>query len=272
MAVDGGDVKFTFSGDSSQLRDELDALSDALQGVNESGQGAANALDDDLGGAANNTQERFQQAAGDAAGATKSTAKYGEGLNKAGNALTNAAGAVCSVASVIGHFNPEVAESVRVLGDMTNSAGQLMKAMAQGPVVFAAAATAAAVAGVGKAINSSINQSKKLDKASFFGASLKDAKSLVVTNKGLLRELIKMRDQWKEEPSDGWSVRRGQLEGKTLTNDLRTLFTRSDQWGNVANIIDALQQAIDQRIGIRFGYRSGTRGKYQNPFRLRDGF
>jgi len=102
------------------------------------------------------------------------------------------------------------------------------------------------------------------------GLNLKDAKNLVVTNKGLLRELIRMRDQWKEEPSDGWSVRRGQLEGKTLTNDLRTLFTRSDQWGNVANIIDALQQAIDQRIGIRFGYRSGTRGKYQNPFRLRD--
>jgi hypothetical protein len=102
------------------------------------------------------------------------------------------------------------------------------------------------------------------------GLNLKDAKNLVVTNKGLIRELIRMRDQWKEEPSDGWSVRRGQLEGKTLTNDLRTLFTRSDQWGNVANIIDALQQAIDQRIGIRFGYRSGTRGKYQNPFRLRD--
>jgi len=102
------------------------------------------------------------------------------------------------------------------------------------------------------------------------GLNLKDAKNLVVTNKSLIRELIRMRDQWKEEPSDGWSVRRGQLEGKTLTNDLRTLFTRSDQWGNVANIIDALQQAIDQRIGIRFGYRSGTRGKYQNPFRLRD--
>ena len=49
------------------------------------------------------------------------------------------------------------------------------------------------------------------------GLNLKDAKNLVVTNKGLLRELIRMRDQWKEEPSDGWSVRRGQLEGKTLT-------------------------------------------------------
>jgi hypothetical protein len=102
------------------------------------------------------------------------------------------------------------------------------------------------------------------------GLNLKDAKNLVVSNKSLLRELIRMRDQWKEEPSDGWSVRRGQLEGKTLTDDLRTIFTRNDQWGNVANIIDALQQAINQRIGIQFGYRSGTKGKYQNPFRLRD--
>ena len=51
---------------------------------------------------------------------------------------------------------------------------------------------------------------------------------------------------------------------------LRTIFTRNDPFGNVANILDALQEAINQRIGIRFGYRSGTKGKYQNPFRVRD--
>jgi hypothetical protein len=102
------------------------------------------------------------------------------------------------------------------------------------------------------------------------GLKLKDAKNLVVTNKGLLRELINLRDRWKDDPSDGWSVKRGQLEGKNLTGDVRTIFTRNDPFGNVANILDALQQAIDERIGIRFGYRSGTKGKYQNPFRLRD--
>jgi len=163
MAVDGGDVKFTFSGDSSQLRDELDALSDALQGVNESGQGAANALDEELGAAASSTSTALGAQTEATGKATKQTAKYGEGLNKAGDALTNAAGAVGSVASVIGHFNPEVAESVRVLGDMTNSAGQLMKAMAQGPIVFAAAATAAGLYAL--AVKDATDRQKRHDEA-----------------------------------------------------------------------------------------------------------
>ena len=60
------------------------------------------------------------------------------------------------------------------------------------------------------------------------GLKLKDAKNLVVTNKGLLRELINLRNRWKDDPSDGWSVKRGQLEGKNLTGDLRTIFTRND--------------------------------------------
>jgi DNA repair protein RadC len=75
---------------------------------------------------------------------------------------------------------------------------------------------------------------------------------------------------YKEEPQDGWSVKRGRLFGKRLTADLRTILTRNDPFQNVATIIDALQQAIDQGIGVVFGYRSGTKGKFQNPFHLRD--
>lgn len=144
MAIDGGDVKFTFSGDSSQLRAELDALSDNLQEVNESGQGAANSLDRELNKAATNTGTTFTKTSASTDKAASSTVKLGQAANRAGDHMTGAAGAVGSVATVIGHFNPEVAESIRVVGDMTNSAGQLMKAMAAGPAVFAAAAAAAA--------------------------------------------------------------------------------------------------------------------------------
>ncbi len=75
---------------------------------------------------------------------------------------------------------------------------------------------------------------------------------------------------YQDEPKDTWSVSRGRFLGKELLQDLRTIFTRNDPFGNVANILDALQEAIDQRSGIRFGYRSGTKGKYQNPFKNRD--
>ena len=103
------------------------------------------------------------------------------------------------------------------------------------------------------------------------GLSLRDAKNLAVTNKSLNRELQNLKKKYKDEPADTWSVtKNGKFVGKNLLPDLRTIFTRNDPFGNVANILDALQEAITQRIGIRFGYRSGTKGKYQNPFRIRD--
>ena len=103
------------------------------------------------------------------------------------------------------------------------------------------------------------------------GLSLTDAKNLVISNKSLRREIDAMKKRYKENPEDGWSTtKRGFLIGKKLTNDLRTIFTRNDPFRNVATILNALQEAIDQRVGIVFGYRSGTKSKRQNPFRIRD--
>ncbi len=64
---------------------------------------------------------------------------------------------------------------------------------------LAAAAVAAAVVGVAKAIDASIKQSKKLDKASFFGASMKDATKFqkqmggILTKMDALAEIQKFR-------------------------------------------------------------------------------
>jgi len=103
------------------------------------------------------------------------------------------------------------------------------------------------------------------------GLSLTEAKNLVISNKTLRREIDAMKKRYKENPEDGWSTtKRGFLIGKKLTNDLRTIFTRNDPFRNVATILNSLQEAIDQRVGIIFGYRSGTKSKYQNPFRIRD--
>ena len=53
----------------------------------------------------------------------------------------------------------------------------------------AAAAVAAAMVGVGKAIDASIKQAKTLDRASFFGASLKDAQRLQKQMGGILTQM-----------------------------------------------------------------------------------
>ena len=103
------------------------------------------------------------------------------------------------------------------------------------------------------------------------GLGLRDAKNLIVSNKTLIRQVKNLMKIYKDDPKDTWSVtKNGKFTGKNLLSDLRTIFTRNDPFGNVANILDALQEAISQRIGIRFGYRSGTKGKYQNPFEIRD--
>ena len=109
------------------------------------------------------------------------------------------------------------------------------------------------------------------------GLSLAEGKNLRITDKRLFEELKAIRDRYENEAPEGWKVTPrtktgagGWLEGKKLTDELRTLFTRNDRFGNVANIIDAATEAIAQRIGVRFGYRSGTKSKYQNPFKLRD--
>ena len=103
------------------------------------------------------------------------------------------------------------------------------------------------------------------------GLSLRDAKNLLVSNKSLVRQVKGLMKIYKDNPKDTWSVtKNGKFTGKNLLDDLRTIFTRNDPFGNVANILDALQEAISQRIGFRFGYRSGTKGKYQNPFKIRD--
>ena len=103
------------------------------------------------------------------------------------------------------------------------------------------------------------------------GLSLRDARNLIVSNKSLIRQVKSIMKMYKDEPRDTWSVtKNGKFTGKNLLQDLRTIFTRNDPFGNVANILDALQEAINQRIGVRFGYRSGTKGKYQNPFKIRD--
>ena len=107
------------------------------------------------------------------------------------------------------------------------------------------------------------------------GLSLRDAKNLVISNKGLVKEILAIKQRVKEEPKDTWYISKtGRLVGKDLNSptgqEIYKLFTRNDPFGNVRNLLDAIQEGVSQRIGVRFGYRSGTKGKYQNPFKIRD--
>ena len=80
------------------------------------------------------------------------------------------------------------------------------------------------------------------------GLSLRDARNLIVSNKSLIRQVKSIMKMYKDEPRDTWSVtKNGKFTGKNLLQDLRTIFTRNDPFGNVANILDALQEAINQK-------------------------
>jgi len=85
-------------------------------------------------------------------------------------------------------------DAVRDVATFKNAASLAFKGTA-----IAAAATAAAVVGVQKAISASVKQSKELQRASFFGAQLKDAQKFqkqvggILTQMESLQEIAKFR-------------------------------------------------------------------------------
>ena len=98
------------------------------------------------------------------------------------------------------------------------------------------------------------------------GLSLRDAKNLVISNKGLVKEILAIKQRVKEEPKDTWYISKtGRLVGKDLNSptgqEIYKLFL-----GTIH--LEALETCSmhckkEFEVGIRFGYRSGTKGKYQ---------
>jgi len=126
MAISGGDVKFTFTGDASDLNKELTKVSGNLDGVVSSSQGAANDLDRKLGPAAKNAGNRI------------------EGMSEqSGDADSILQGLAASLDMV----NPALGDAARFAGDAAGGFEAVGRAsFLLNPAFLAAAAAAAAVA------------------------------------------------------------------------------------------------------------------------------
>ena len=126
MAISGGDVKFTFTGDASDLNKELGKVSGNLDGVVGSAQGAANDLDRKLGPAAKNAGNRI------------------EGMSEqSGDADSILQGLAASLDMV----NPALGDAARFAGDAAGGLEAVGRAtFLLNPMFLAAAAAAAAVA------------------------------------------------------------------------------------------------------------------------------
>ncbi len=126
MAISGGDVKFTFTGDASDLNKELSKVSGNLDGVVSSSQGAANDLDRKLGPAAKSAGNRI------------------EGMSEqSGDADSILQGLAASLDMV----NPALGDAARFAGDAAGGFEAVGRAtFLLNPAFLAAAAAAAAVA------------------------------------------------------------------------------------------------------------------------------
>ena len=126
MAISGGDVKFTFTGDASDLNKELTKVSGNLDGVVSSSQGAANDLDRKLGPAAKSAGNRI------------------EGMSEqSGDADSILQGLAASLDMV----NPALGDAARFAGDAAGGFEAVGRAsFLLNPLFLAAAAAAAAVA------------------------------------------------------------------------------------------------------------------------------
>ena len=126
MAIDGGDVKFSFTGDSSDLNSALAKASKNLDGLTVAGQGAANKISKDLSKAtttASKSIDGFTESAGDADSV------------------------MMGLASAIELVNPALADTVRVSGDVLAGTESIGRAMKFSNPIFIALSVAAAALG-----------------------------------------------------------------------------------------------------------------------------
>jgi len=166
MATNGGDIRFTFSGDSSGLNAELAKVDNNLKGLSNATTGVSNGLDRKLKGAAERAAggvNKFNDALG---GMSKPVREWDQQevpkkFDDTGDAARRAAGDLDTVqdaagntdsqlsalAGAISHVNPELAELAGMAADSAGALEGLGRMAMQNPVVAGTVAVAVVAAG-----------------------------------------------------------------------------------------------------------------------------
>ena len=116
MAIDGGDVGFRFTGDSSQLNSELQKAADNLDGLAQAGQGTANQLSGNLVRASKSASSSFASTTGQTKSLTNSMSSLGHilhsialprsGLSMVSNKMIEFGGAGRTLISTFSRMHP----------------------------------------------------------------------------------------------------------------------------------------------------------------------
>ena len=155
MATDGGDIRFTFSGDSSGLNSELKKIDKNLGEVSKATTGASNGLEKGLtkgADAANKAASKMAVSLGKAGKEMDEASVKAEKMGSKMDAVGDSAGGVSSSLSGVGgalsEVNPAMGEMTGAAGAASGALEGVMMAAKSHPAIFAAVTVATVAAGL----------------------------------------------------------------------------------------------------------------------------
>jgi hypothetical protein len=155
MATQGGDIRFTFTGDSSGLNSELKKIDKNLGEVSKATASASNGMQKGLvkgAKAADNAADRLgvslSKAKKEMDQAAASAGKMGTKMDAASDGFGQASSSLSSVGSVLGEVNPHMGQLAGTAAMASGAMEGVIKVAKTHPVAFAAVAAATVIAGL----------------------------------------------------------------------------------------------------------------------------
>ena len=170
MATQGGDIRFTFTGDSSGLNSELKKIDKNLGEVSKATAGASNGMQRGLVKGAKAADKAAIRMAGSISKAKSemdqasvSAKKMGDKMETAGDATGRVDSSISAVGGALGQVNPMMGEMAGTAGDAAGALEGVTLAAKAHPAAFAA--VTAAVILVGLAFHEAEQAAKAFEEA-----------------------------------------------------------------------------------------------------------
>lgn len=155
MATQGGDIRFTFTGDSSGLNSELKKIDKNLGEVSKATAGASNGMEKGLVKGAKAADKAAVKMAGSISKAkaemdqaSASAKEMGDKMEAAGDAAGTTDSSLAGVGAALGQVNPKMGELAGTAGDAAGAMEGVLIAARAHPAAFAAVAIVVTMAGL----------------------------------------------------------------------------------------------------------------------------
>ncbi len=155
MATDGGDIRFTFSGDSSGLNSELKKIDKNLGEVSKATAGASNGLEKGLtkgAKAADKAAAKMATSLGKAGKemdeASVKAQKMGDKMDAVGDSAGGVSSSLSGVGGALSEVNPAMGEMTGAAGAASGALEGVMMAAKSHPAIFVAVTLATAAAAI----------------------------------------------------------------------------------------------------------------------------